>query len=179
MGPWTERAREWLPSGALPQILGLRRSSVVFDASVAPEGCLLHSGGGEFSVYPRPDGQVYMSGVTENPQDCPLPEDSGKVKTNEQAAEAIKMLGMLLCPALRSSPIACTQSWFMPVAGVGMPLIGPVPECSGSVLVGTGHGPWGILNGPATGLALAEIIADGKASSVDLRAFDVSLVQAM
>ena len=36
----------------------------------------------------------------------------------------------------------------------------------------TGHGPWGMLNAPATGLALAEMIADGAASTVDLRPFD-------
>jgi glycine/D-amino acid oxidase-like deaminating enzyme len=40
--------------------------------------------------------------------------------------------------------------------------------------VATGHGPWGILNAPATGLALAELIADGTARSVDLRPFDPS-----
>jgi glycine/D-amino acid oxidase-like deaminating enzyme len=37
--------------------------------------------------------------------------------------------------------------------------------------VATGHGPWGILNAPATGLALAELMTDG-GSSVDLRPFD-------
>jgi glycine/D-amino acid oxidase-like deaminating enzyme len=30
----------------------------------------------------------------------------------------------------------------------------------------------GILNGPATGLALAELIADGHTTSVDIAAFD-------
>ena len=38
--------------------------------------------------------------------------------------------------------------------------------------VATGHGPWGMLNAPATGKALAELIAEGAASSVDLRPFD-------
>ena len=38
--------------------------------------------------------------------------------------------------------------------------------------VATGHGPWGMLNAPATGLALAELIAGGAAKVVDLRAFD-------
>jgi glycine/D-amino acid oxidase-like deaminating enzyme len=31
---------------------------------------------------------------------------------------------------------------------------------------------WGILNAPATGLALAELIAEGVAGSVDLAPFD-------
>ena len=38
--------------------------------------------------------------------------------------------------------------------------------------VATGHGPWGMLNAPATGLALAELMTEGQASSVDLGAFD-------
>jgi glycine/D-amino acid oxidase-like deaminating enzyme len=38
--------------------------------------------------------------------------------------------------------------------------------------VATGHGAWGVLNAPATGLALAELIADGAATSLDLAAFD-------
>jgi glycine/D-amino acid oxidase-like deaminating enzyme len=38
--------------------------------------------------------------------------------------------------------------------------------------VATGHGPWGMLNAPATGLALAELITDGAAATLDLRAFD-------
>jgi len=40
------------------------------------------------------------------------------------------------------------------------------------VFVATGHGPWGILNAPATGLAMAELVADGAAKLVDLRPFD-------
>ena len=38
--------------------------------------------------------------------------------------------------------------------------------------VATGHGPWGMLNAPATGLAMAELVADGAATLVDLRPFD-------
>ena len=46
-----------------------------------------------------------------------------------------------------------------------------MPGTSGAY-VATGHGPWGMLNAPATGLALAELIADGAAASVDLEPFD-------
>jgi glycine/D-amino acid oxidase-like deaminating enzyme len=52
----------------------------------------------------------------------------------------------------------------------GLPMIGPVPGARGAY-VATGHGPWGMLNAPATGLALAELIADGAARAVDLRPF--------
>lgn len=35
----------------------------------------------------------------------------------------------------------------------------------------TGHKEWGILNGPATGKALAELIVTGKATTVDLEVY--------
>lgn len=35
-----------------------------------------------------------------------------------------------------------------------------------------GHTCWGILNGPATGEALAQLIVEGKPKYVDLKAFD-------
>ena len=38
--------------------------------------------------------------------------------------------------------------------------------------VATGHSVWGVLNGPATGEALAELIVDGAAHTTDLRPFD-------
>ena len=38
----------------------------------------------------------------------------------------------------------------------------------------TGAGCWGILCGPATGLAMAELIVDGEATTIDLRPFDPS-----
>ena len=41
----------------------------------------------------------------------------------------------------------------------------------------TGHSVWGILNAPATGEALAELIADGGARSPDLTPFDPTRLQ--
>ena len=38
--------------------------------------------------------------------------------------------------------------------------------------VATGHSVWGILNAPATGEAMAELIVEGRARTVDLAPFD-------
>ena len=38
--------------------------------------------------------------------------------------------------------------------------------------IATGHSVWGILNAPATGEAMAELIADGTAGTTDLAPFD-------
>ena len=53
----------------------------------------------------------------------------------------------------------------------GLPLIGAIPGARGAY-VATGHGVWGILNAPATGEAVAELILDGVAKTVDLSPFD-------
>jgi glycine/D-amino acid oxidase-like deaminating enzyme len=52
-----------------------------------------------------------------------------------------------------------------------VPLIGRVPRTEGAY-VATGHNVWGILNAPATGEAMAELIVDGEARTVDLAPFD-------
>jgi glycine/D-amino acid oxidase-like deaminating enzyme len=53
----------------------------------------------------------------------------------------------------------------------GLPLIGRVPQSDG-LFVATGHNVWGILNAPATGEAMAQLIAEGAARQVDLAPFD-------
>jgi glycine/D-amino acid oxidase-like deaminating enzyme len=53
----------------------------------------------------------------------------------------------------------------------GLPLIGKIRQLEGTY-VATGNNVWGILNAPATGEALAELIADGIMRTTDLRPFD-------
>jgi glycine/D-amino acid oxidase-like deaminating enzyme len=52
-------------------------------------------------------------------------------------------------------------------------LIGRVPGVEGAYIA-TGHSVWGMLNAPATGEAMAELILDGAARTVDLAPFDPS-----
>ena len=54
-----------------------------------------------------------------------------------------------------------------------MPLIGPIPDVEGA-FIASAHNCWGMLNAPATGLVMSELLADGAASSVDIRPFDVA-----
>ena len=53
----------------------------------------------------------------------------------------------------------------------GLPRMGPVANCDGAYLA-SGHSCWGILNAPASGAAMAELILKGRAETVDLRPFD-------
>ncbi|HVH82455.1 MAG TPA: FAD-binding oxidoreductase [Stellaceae bacterium] len=76
-------------------------------------------------------------------------------------------------PVLAASPIVARQACYRPVTRDGLPLIGAVADIGGAY-VATGHSVWGILNAPATGEAMAELIIDGAARTVDLTPFDPS-----
>ena len=76
-----------------------------------------------------------------------------------------------MSPLFRAEKIIAWQACFRPVTQDGLPLIGKVPRSEGAY-VATGHNVWGILNAPATGEALAELIADGEAVTTDLTPFD-------
>jgi glycine/D-amino acid oxidase-like deaminating enzyme len=52
----------------------------------------------------------------------------------------------------------------------GLPLIAALPGAEGAY-VATGHSVWGILNAPATGEALAELMLGGRTTEVDLSPF--------
>ena len=64
-----------------------------------------------------------------------------------------------------------TQACFRPVTQDGLPLLGPVLGVA-NAFVATGHSVWGILNAPASGEAMAELIVAGATEHVDLRRFD-------
>lgn len=53
----------------------------------------------------------------------------------------------------------------------GLPLVGRVPGVE-SAYIATGHSVWGVLNSPATGEAMAELIADGTTRAIDLSPFN-------
>ena len=76
-----------------------------------------------------------------------------------------------LSPALGAARVLASQACHRPVTQDGLPLIGRVPGLEGAY-VATGHSVWGILNAPATGEAVAELILDGAARTVDLASFD-------
>ena len=74
---------------------------------------------------------------------------------------------------LASAKVLAAQACFRPIARDGLPLIGRVPGLA-NAHVATGHSVWGILNAPATGEAMAELITEGRTRAVDLSPFDPS-----
>jgi glycine/D-amino acid oxidase-like deaminating enzyme len=171
MGPWTSRAVRGL---RLPTVRGLKGYSVTLTGADVPAHSLFvdyRTADGralEPEIFPRPDGEVYVCGIADP---APLPESPEGVTVSDEACAVLARAAGRVSTALAAARIERRQACYRPVTDDGLPLIGRVPGVSGAY-VATGHGPWGMLNAPATGLALAELIVDGAPSVVDLRPFD-------
>ena len=171
MGPWTGRFARAL---RLPRVRGLKGYSVTLTGADAPAHALFveyRTADGhhlEPEIFPRPDGTVYVCGMAD-PQ--PLPDSPEEVEVSDAACAALARAAGRVSTTLAAARIDRRQACYRPVTDDGLPLIGGVPGVAGAY-VATGHGPWGMLNAPATGLALAELITDGAASLLDLRPFD-------
>ncbi len=171
MGPWTGRLARRL---RLPRIRGLKGHSITLAAAEVPPHALFvdyRTADGrhlEPEIFPRPDGSVYVCGMAD-PQ--PLPDSPDAIEVSAEACAVLAGAAARVSSTLAAAPIERRQACYRPVTDDGLPLIGRIPGAAGAY-VATGHGPWGMLNAPATGRALAELIVDGAASSVDLRPFD-------
>jgi len=104
-------------------------------------------------------------------QGTPLPERADQVVPRADAGAVLQQVAGHLSSALLGVEPQVVQACYRPVYDDGLPLLGPAPGVAGAY-VATGHSCWGILNAPASGLAMAELIVDGRAQSVDLRAYD-------
>ncbi len=171
LGPWTTRAARGL---RLPTVYGLKGYSVTLAAPDVPAHALFvdyrAADGRAFEpeIIPRPDGEVYVCGMAD-PQ--PLPESAEGVEVDDAACDVLARAAGRVSTALAAARVTRRQACYRPVTQDGLPLIGRVPGVAGAY-VATGHGPWGMLNAPATGQALAELITDGAPRLLDLRAFD-------
>jgi len=179
MGPWSVLAARWL---SLPPVFGLKGHSIVFETGdlLPPEALFLEYDETDGSVlapeiFPRPDGTTYVCAIS---SDSPLPADPGSVAPDDGAIDRLKALCDRISPVLAGSRVLASGACHRPVTKDGLPLIGAVKGAQGAY-VATGHGPWGILNTPATAEAVAELILDGVARTTDLSPFDPARLPAL
>ena len=171
MGPWTGRFARTL---GLPRVQGLKGYSVTLVGADVPPHALFvdyRTADGralEPEIFPRPDGDVYVCGMADP---TPLPDSPEQVSVDATACATLARAAGRVSTALAAARIDRRQACYRPVTDDGLPLIGRVPRLE-AAYVATGHGPWGILNAPATGRGLAELIVHGVVESVDLRPFD-------
>jgi glycine/D-amino acid oxidase-like deaminating enzyme len=179
MGPWSVLAAQWMQ---LPAVYGLQSPSLVYDtgAEIPADALFLeyHDEDGDavpIELFPRGDGTTHITALSDQ---SPLPVDPAVVTPSPHAIHRLQGIAERLSPAFRPERIIARQSCFRPVTEDGLPLIGKVPG-SANAYIATGHSVWGILNAPATGEALAELIADGAARSIDLSPFEPNRLQAL
>jgi glycine/D-amino acid oxidase-like deaminating enzyme len=172
LGPWSVLAAQWLP---LPMIYGLKGHSVVFrsTSAITPHALFVEYETADGAVdtpevFPRPDGTTYICGLS---GEEPLPSDPAEVATDPDATARLRAMTRTFAPALAEAEILAAQACYRPVARDGLPLIGQVRGLAGAY-VATGHSVWGMLNAPATGEALAELVVAGASRTVDLAPFD-------
>ena len=158
-GPWVHRAAAWLdtPLPVRPlkgQILHLRLPAPPPGGFSDPDGQY---------VITKPSGLVY-AGTTE--------EEAGFDTEPTLAGRAgiLKALGRYTS-RLEGAQIVHETACLRPLPADGLPIIGPAPGTAG-VVVAAGHGRKGILFGPVTGEAVAELITAGRCDSIDLAPFD-------
>jgi glycine/D-amino acid oxidase-like deaminating enzyme len=179
MGPWSAIAARWL---SLPPVFGLKGHSIVFETGelIPPEALFLEYEETDGSmlapeVFPRPDGTTYVCAIS---SESPLPADPTSVAPDDGAIDRLKALCDRISPVLAASRVLATGACYRPLARDGLPLIGAVTGVRG-VYVATGHGVWGILNAPSTAEAVAELILDGAATTIDLAPFDPARLPAL
>ncbi|CAN7002645.1 unnamed protein product [Brassica rapa subsp. trilocularis] len=179
MGPWSGKF-EMLSS--VFRVYGTKAHSIVLEPkepnAITPHALFLSyypsNGGGALDpeVYPRPTGEVYLCGMSSQEE---VPDDPDQVTSNPESIEVLKRVAKTVSSYLNkeNAQVKAEQACFLPSTEDGVPVIGEIPGVKGCY-VATGHSCWGILNGPATGSALAELIVDGVATSVDLSRFSPS-----
>lgn len=171
MGPWSLLAASWM---SLPALYAQRSPSIVYDTGthVSADALFLemeiYGQATSVEVFPRPDGSTF---VTACPDTSTFPTDPADVKPEPNLMHRLQQMSERLSPLFRPEKIIATQACYRPVTEDGLPLIGRVPQDEG-LYVATGHGVWGILNAPATGEALAELIVEGASRNADLAPFD-------
>jgi glycine/D-amino acid oxidase-like deaminating enzyme len=118
--------------------------------------------------FPRNDGTTYACAIS---SETPLPVDPANGAPDPGAIERLDGICRRLSPVLAKAKVLAAQACYRPVTQDGLPLIGRVGGLD-NAYVATGHSVWRILNAPATGEAIAELILDGTARTVDISPFD-------
>lgn len=164
-GPWTSQVAKELGISMSAQVFGLKAYSVLFEPkSPVDDSCLFMNWqgdpfAGEFELYSRLDG-VYVCGCGESP--CVVQEEPSEVACSEKAGACLKASAASVSSALEGAKVLRETACYLPVAQTGSILAGKLPQQNG-IYVATGHTCWGILNGPATGKGMAELILSGGA----------------
>ncbi|EED87673.1 predicted protein [Thalassiosira pseudonana CCMP1335] len=158
-GPWTDSSRSWF---------GSKYHSILIPSPRVLNQAVFFSGHGDPEVYPRPDGDAYITGFPD--PSMIVNESPGMEEVRAEVVDKLIDATKKTSSELGDIPPHTQQSCYLPTTSDGIPIIGELPEVKGA-FVAAGHGCWGILNGPATGESVAELLVKGETTHVDLKVF--------
>ncbi|KAH9624298.1 hypothetical protein KSS87_003869 [Heliosperma pusillum] len=179
LGPWSSKM---VMLSSLFRVYGMKAHSIVLEPKepglISPHALFLSyfpSPGSrplDPEVYPRPTGEVYICGISSTEE---VPDNPVEVLPNPDSIKTLKRVAENVSSHLKegNAQVTAEQACFLPCTDDGNPVIGELPGTKGC-FVATGHSCWGILNGPATGAALAELVIHGQTTIVDLTSFSPS-----
>lgn len=101
-----------------------------------------------------------------------VPDGPELVFPDHESIQVLKKVAGIVSSYLKEEnvKVQSEQAGLMPCTDDELPIMGEVPGMK-HCYVASGHGYWGILFGPASGVAMAELVLDGHASIVDLGSF--------
>ncbi len=161
-----EEQENKLPKPKFPVVLqstvGHKYTSVIWD-TVVDHTAIFVDDSNEVEIYPRVD-EVYACGCPDHRDEiesrpCDIQPEKENVSTITEQATALSK------GTLAGAPVKRTTSCYLPSSADGAPVLGKLPDLE-NAFVACGHTCWGILNGPATGLLMSEMMLQ-KSLSLD------------
>eukprot|EP01060_Flectonema_neradi_P004192 TRINITY_DN12745_c0_g1_i1.p1 TRINITY_DN12745_c0_g1~~TRINITY_DN12745_c0_g1_i1.p1 ORF type:complete len:352 (+),score=41.86 TRINITY_DN12745_c0_g1_i1:60-1115(+) len=169
LGPWSYKLTQWLPSL-------YKFPSKTWDAF---HTSLVHSGlqqtekeGSQaiftednLEVYPRGAGTMYSCCEDKWSSAKELPDDPRDFSPSEESKKHIldSLNKLHFSEKVSSESVVKEQSCCLPQFGSAAPTIGKLQSLN--AWIACGHSCWGILNGPATGKVLSEMIENNSPDS--------------
>ncbi|KAI3704644.1 hypothetical protein L1987_74871 [Smallanthus sonchifolius] len=176
LGPWTSKLPEL---SSIVRVYGKKVHSVVLEPrdgdAITPHALFAtyypaHGMGPiDSDFFPRPTRDVYICGPS---VEVETPDGSESVFPDPESVQILKSVAGIVSSYLAKNNVTVKseEAGLMPCTDDELPVMGEIPGMK-RCYVASGHGYWGILFGPASGVAMAELVLDGHATIVDLDCF--------
>jgi sarcosine oxidase subunit beta len=161
-GPWAIEVGRWV--GLEIPIINCMRSIVVTGPvpEVPSDRPFVEDTAAEW--YYRPEGPGILMGMGKEPT------DQFEVGFRMEVAERMIEVAVHRVPVLEKASMLTGWTGVRPLTPDDRPMLGPVTAVSGFVL-NCGWGGTGIIQAPMAGQLVAEHVADGRASTMDISPF--------
>lgn len=122
-------------------------------------------------IYARPGNEVYI--CSQGDMTVPLPHPTESVAVSAQSCQEIIDAASSISNELANGQVTARRACYLPTIEPGAtrdPLVGYTGL--DGLLLATGHSCWGILNAPATGKVISELLFDGEVTCMEVGNLD-------